>query len=293
MFCRLFKALSLPCYFAIWVHFRRQCLTRYVCVCVYVYRSLWNIVPNKVWPLVKKNWCVQKCFQCCTICVLILCITSYKTGLCPTLSADAEPVRKHMETIFSAQCAVWCNQKCTIGFNGFSTLCRYSGWDWPLRSQCSLNLATNRKWEMTPGIYQGLVSKAHQLQMFWWLNKPLLVSSVHIYLYRPNIFGEWMLLRKDSVYCLSVPKILLATSTNSSIDKWSMKCWMWGHVVLFEGSRKLPLLYGWGIEKIKAVTQGGSTSFAGQKWFKAAHSQCKHLPDAARVLTRPHMEDSE
>ena len=23
------------------------------------------------------------------------------------------------ETIFSAQCAVWCNQKCTTGFNGF------------------------------------------------------------------------------------------------------------------------------------------------------------------------------
>ena len=33
------------------------------------------------------------------------------TSPCPTLSADAE-------IIFSAQCAVWCNQKCTIGFNG-------------------------------------------------------------------------------------------------------------------------------------------------------------------------------
>ena len=41
------------------------------------------------------------------------------TSPCPTLSADAEPARKHAETIFSAQCAVWCNQKCTIGFNGF------------------------------------------------------------------------------------------------------------------------------------------------------------------------------
>ena len=30
------------------------------------------------------------------------------TSSCPTLSADAE-------TIFSVQCAVWCNQKCTIG----------------------------------------------------------------------------------------------------------------------------------------------------------------------------------
>ena len=40
------------------------------------------------------------------------------TSPCPTLSADAEPARKHAETIFSVQCAVWCNQKCTIGFNG-------------------------------------------------------------------------------------------------------------------------------------------------------------------------------
>ena len=28
------------------------------------------------------------------------------TSPCPTLSADAEPARKHAETIFSAQCAV-------------------------------------------------------------------------------------------------------------------------------------------------------------------------------------------
>ena len=36
MFCRPFNALSLPCCFVIWVHFRRQCLTRYVYV-YYVY----------------------------------------------------------------------------------------------------------------------------------------------------------------------------------------------------------------------------------------------------------------
>ena len=34
------------------------------------------------------------------------------TSPCPTLSADAEPARK--------QCAVLCNQKCTIGFNGLN-----------------------------------------------------------------------------------------------------------------------------------------------------------------------------
>ena len=36
------------------------------------------------------------------------------TSPCPTLSTDGWPTCKHMETIISAQCAVWCNQKCTI-----------------------------------------------------------------------------------------------------------------------------------------------------------------------------------
>ena len=35
-------------------------------------------------------------------------------SLCPTLSADAELACKCIETIFSAHCEVWCNQKCTI-----------------------------------------------------------------------------------------------------------------------------------------------------------------------------------
>ena len=36
------------------------------------------------------------------------------TSPCPTLTADAEPTHKHVATIFSAQCAVWYNQTCTI-----------------------------------------------------------------------------------------------------------------------------------------------------------------------------------
>ena len=40
--------------------------------------------------------------------------------LVPTLSPDAEPARKRAVSIFSAQCAVWCNQKCLLGFNGLS-----------------------------------------------------------------------------------------------------------------------------------------------------------------------------
>ena len=39
------------------------------------------------------------------------------TSPCPTLSADAETAHKRAETLFSAQCAVLCNQKCTIEFN--------------------------------------------------------------------------------------------------------------------------------------------------------------------------------
>ena len=37
-----------------------------------------------------------------------------------TRSADAEPMHNHTETIFTAQCAVWCNQKCTAGFKGLT-----------------------------------------------------------------------------------------------------------------------------------------------------------------------------
>ena len=42
------------------------------------------------------------------------------TFLCPTFSADTVPVHCRAETIFSALCAVWCDQKCTIGFKSFS-----------------------------------------------------------------------------------------------------------------------------------------------------------------------------
>ena len=120
MFCRLFKALSLPCYFAIWVHFRKQYLTRYICICVYVYRSYETMFQTLRYDHgVKKTGVCKIASNAVHICVLILCIISYKTGPCSTLSADAEPVCKHTETIFSAQCAVWCNQKCTIGFNEF------------------------------------------------------------------------------------------------------------------------------------------------------------------------------
>ena len=34
---------------------------------------------------------------------------------CPTPSTDAEPVRKHAETIFSVHCAAWRQQKLTLG----------------------------------------------------------------------------------------------------------------------------------------------------------------------------------
>ena len=40
------------------------------------------------------------------------------TSCCSNLSADAKPVCKRAETIFSVRCALWCNQKCTTGFNG-------------------------------------------------------------------------------------------------------------------------------------------------------------------------------
>ena len=43
------------------------------------------------------------------------------TSPCATLSADAEPARQRAETIFSAQCAVWRYQKCTIGFKGLKS----------------------------------------------------------------------------------------------------------------------------------------------------------------------------
>ena len=36
------------------------------------------------------------------------------------LFQTAEPAHKRTETIFSAQCEVWCNQKYTIGFNGYA-----------------------------------------------------------------------------------------------------------------------------------------------------------------------------
>ena len=39
-----------------------------------------------------------------------------------TYSADAEPAHQCAETIFPAQCAVCCNQKCTIGFKGLINL---------------------------------------------------------------------------------------------------------------------------------------------------------------------------
>ena len=53
------------------------------------------------------------------------------TSPCPTLSANAEPVRNVQNTIFSVQCTVWCNQNSTIGFKrllknetrSFATFC--------------------------------------------------------------------------------------------------------------------------------------------------------------------------
>ena len=36
------------------------------------------------------------------------------SGCMATDSADHEPACKRAETIFSAQCAVWCNQKCLL-----------------------------------------------------------------------------------------------------------------------------------------------------------------------------------
>ena len=39
------------------------------------------------------------------------------TTPCPTLSTDAEPACQRTETIFSVQCTVWCNQKCTISIH--------------------------------------------------------------------------------------------------------------------------------------------------------------------------------
>ena len=58
---------------------------------------------------------------------------------------------------------------------------------------------------------------------------PLLVPGVHIYLYRPHIFLRRDPLKKGlSVLSLIVPKILLATSTSSSIvyisAAWNVEC---------------------------------------------------------------------
>ena len=70
------------------------------------------------------------------------CWVTPPTCPCPTLSADAEPTCKRMETIFFTQYAVWCNQKCSytaVGYNsgiGNHVLCLPSGFSrYPLATQ--------------------------------------------------------------------------------------------------------------------------------------------------------------
>ena len=52
------------------------------------------------------------------------------TSPCPTLSADAEPARKCAETIFSVHCAVWRQQKLTLGIKGISGWVLYTQTHW-------------------------------------------------------------------------------------------------------------------------------------------------------------------
>ena len=46
------------------------------------------------------------------------------TSLCPTLSADTELGRKCAETVFSAHCTVWCQQKLTSEMKGLINNCK-------------------------------------------------------------------------------------------------------------------------------------------------------------------------
>ena len=72
--------------------------------------------PNQQWTngfLLYHNTIIPckklSCFNCLYCSSSLLFTLPTPSTLFPTLSADAEAIHKHSETIFSAQCAVWCN----------------------------------------------------------------------------------------------------------------------------------------------------------------------------------------